>query len=373
MKYVREFEGLRGLLAVWVVLGHALASLPQAYAFVSPSIWNQNAVDVFMILSGFVIFSMLEQRSGSYGAYISSRALRLFPVYLVALLLAASTLSFAKESLMGQSPFGFVTAARIACIEAAQSRFFEHVAIHIPLLQGVLPSSALPWGDVSLLGPAWSLSVEWQFYLLAPLLFRGLSSLRKTSSKVSVIVIYSLLLGAGHFMTGAFFGNNLVTFSTGFISFFFYRYALERVSDNQLNALTGLAALVAFVFFRSHLVGILIWLAVFHTVCAQRIGARGSVLSRVLLSGVTQYLGRISYPLYLIHMVVLFGCIWLTNKHFVSLGVMYLALPLGCLTLSIACADLLHRTVESPFHRIGKAIARSSANRIPNPSRIVTE
>ena len=48
--------------------------------------------------------------------------------------------------------------------------FGWHLLAHILLLQGVLPQGLLPYAYVTLLGPAWSLSTEWQFYLLIGLI-----------------------------------------------------------------------------------------------------------------------------------------------------------------------------------------------------------
>ena len=53
MKYVKEFEGLRGLMALWVVIGHWATSVPLSFAPLPPKLYNAYAVDVFIMLSGF--------------------------------------------------------------------------------------------------------------------------------------------------------------------------------------------------------------------------------------------------------------------------------------------------------------------------------
>ena len=46
-----------------------------------------------------------------------------------------------------------------------------HIPLHLTLLHGVVPEKLLPSSATAFLGPAWSLSLEWQFYLIAPLWF----------------------------------------------------------------------------------------------------------------------------------------------------------------------------------------------------------
>ncbi|MGK7034473.1 acyltransferase family protein [Klebsiella pneumoniae] len=78
MRYIRELEGLRGIMALWVVFGHSLASLPAFSTRIPPTALNSYAVDVFIILSGFVIFFMLDNKKQVYSDYITQRFLEFF-------------------------------------------------------------------------------------------------------------------------------------------------------------------------------------------------------------------------------------------------------------------------------------------------------
>ncbi|MBC4671612.1 acyltransferase [Klebsiella quasipneumoniae] len=84
MRYIRELEGLRGIMALWVVFGHSLASLPAFSTRIPPTALNSYAVDVFIILSGFVIFFMLDNKKQVYSDYITQRFFRIFPIYIFA-------------------------------------------------------------------------------------------------------------------------------------------------------------------------------------------------------------------------------------------------------------------------------------------------
>jgi hypothetical protein len=92
--HVPELDGLRGFLASWVCLIHLLTlcgitnfPLPHLAAV----LWNQfifggPAVEVFIILSGFAITSLLHRKQPSYLDFVRERFFRLYPVYLICLL-----------------------------------------------------------------------------------------------------------------------------------------------------------------------------------------------------------------------------------------------------------------------------------------------
>lgn len=97
MRYIKELEGLRGLMAIWVVLGHSLAALPIINKHVPPTLLNSYAVDVFIILSGFVIFFMIDNKKQSYPQYIIQRFFRIFPLYLLILAVSVFLINFTRD------------------------------------------------------------------------------------------------------------------------------------------------------------------------------------------------------------------------------------------------------------------------------------
>ena len=100
-----EIDALRGLAALWVVVFHFtfgvgfvwLRGDPSAAARVAPFAFNTQgllAVDLFFMISGFVIFMTLE-RSASVMDFAVSRFSRLFPAYWVCLALTTATIVLA--------------------------------------------------------------------------------------------------------------------------------------------------------------------------------------------------------------------------------------------------------------------------------------
>ena len=120
-----ELDGVRGLLAVWVWLYHAIyisgvwKTLPQAARFF---LGGDKAVDIFIILSGFVISLLLLRERQPYRTYIARRFLRLYPVYIVCLTVAA------LFQVAGWMPFQLPT-------DHAGSYFL----VNMMMLQGAVP------------------------------------------------------------------------------------------------------------------------------------------------------------------------------------------------------------------------------------------
>jgi hypothetical protein len=85
MGRIVAFEGLRGVMACWVMFFHiaAFAGMPFANQL-RPAV----PVDVFILISGFVIAHLVASKREPYGAFIFRRFMRLYPIYLVALVAA---------------------------------------------------------------------------------------------------------------------------------------------------------------------------------------------------------------------------------------------------------------------------------------------
>jgi peptidoglycan/LPS O-acetylase OafA/YrhL len=169
MIYRREVDGLRAVAVLPVILFHAGASVLSG-GFVG--------VDVFFVISGYLITSILREDIGqgrfSYLDFYERRARRLLPAlfavllctFLAAcfLLLPQDTQSLA-ESMVAVSLFGS------NILFWRQSGYFDTAAELKPLLH------------------TWSLSVEEQFYLLFPPVLMLLKGRGPASLRLSLIVM----------------------------------------------------------------------------------------------------------------------------------------------------------------------------------------
>lgn len=176
-------DGLRGLAAVWVVLGHVLS----AYGKFPPIIsWTSLAVDVFMLLSGFLMVRLAHERRvaepfelpQTWIAFWLRRLFRIAPLYYVVLLVSVLSDQYVRGF---DGSFDYATWDGLK--NSTQS-FSVMVVSHLTFLFGLLPSLSR-----STALPDWSLSLEIQFYALFPLLIAVARRFGWVALSVGVAVI----------------------------------------------------------------------------------------------------------------------------------------------------------------------------------------
>lgn len=150
MKFRKDINGIRAIAVVAVVLFHFNAAwMPGGFA----------GVDVFFVISGFlmtgIIFRGIEQNSFSLGKFYMARASRIIPA------LAALCLCLLVFGWFYLIPLDYETLGKHATNSIA---FFSN---HTYFNEAGYFDSA---SHRKWLLHTWSLSVEWQFYLLYPLL-----------------------------------------------------------------------------------------------------------------------------------------------------------------------------------------------------------
>jgi peptidoglycan/LPS O-acetylase OafA/YrhL len=172
-------EGIRGLAALYVVLGHlcsmvdprALAGLssdspPWLLALMAPLWYGHLAVAAFIVLSGFCLqYSLFERKDGrihGIAAFFKRRARRILPAYYACLGLSMLTVIFVTNR-QGGMPF-----------DLYKPMTWENVLAHVFLVHNFSPD----W-MYKINGVLWSIAIEVQLYLLFPLLVLALFWLRR--------------------------------------------------------------------------------------------------------------------------------------------------------------------------------------------------
>jgi peptidoglycan/LPS O-acetylase OafA/YrhL len=360
MRYIKEFEGLRGLMALWVVIGHWATSIPLSFAPLHQKLYNAYAVDVFIMLSGFAIFSLLENKHENYGPYIIRRFFRIYPIYLLYLVLSILTLSIAREAFLNGPP-AFMQDRRVDIIDSATNHFWPHLIAHLTLLHGMVPEHILPDTNWAFLGQAWSLSLEWQFYVVAPLLLFFVHRGRSPLTLLLLLIGTLLLVAASHFFWSAFLGSKLHLFAIGIATCYLIRYlsSIEAFDYRKVRPFVVLA-FCFMVFFKTTALPFMIWLvAVYLAVAAQKsTDPLAASTSRIMKTAPLQWLGHISYSAYLSHgLLIVAGLRLLENYPGLSRYGFSIALFLIVVPGTIAVSSISYLLVEKPFMQAAKVWA----------------
>jgi peptidoglycan/LPS O-acetylase OafA/YrhL len=177
---IRELDGLRGLAIATVLVHrfwprtgpwHAWSALPDA---------GWVGVDLFFVLSGFLITGILIDTKGApafFRNFYARRALRIFPLYY-----AFVALCFVLIPLAQSAPWASTTFVH----ESGSPAWYL-------LYVGNLREAWLGHEPANFLAPMWSLSIEEQFYLTFPLVVARLS-LRTLARTLAGVVVAALLV-----------------------------------------------------------------------------------------------------------------------------------------------------------------------------------
>nr|WP_283571209.1 acyltransferase [Paenibacillus brevis] len=275
-------NGLRGLLASLVVLYHGYTGMTTSNYLEESYIRQINhfgpfAVNIFFIISGYLILQSLI-RSGSIDYFIKNRILRIYPVFFV-----IHIFIFIAGPVINYEWMGSLSTAE----------YLLHFVSNLLMLPGVFN---LPIAQIV----AWSLSYEFAFYIVITVFYFGHKSqsiLLKYFS-IGAALITSLILLYKH-PTMLFFlvGILLCLYSEKITALLKYRYHSWFFFNGILFMLIAI-----FVYDPENLSLSLIFSFLFFFTVINEEGA----FAKIMRSRVFQYLGELSYSLYLWHTFIMF-------------------------------------------------------------------
>jgi peptidoglycan/LPS O-acetylase OafA/YrhL len=97
---LRALTGLRGVAATVVALTHFHPTLP--YDLQEFFFWHDAAVDLFFCLSGFTLSYVYSGTNFQFSRYLTARIARIYPLYLVTLIIVGATYTLPHQDCMFQ-------------------------------------------------------------------------------------------------------------------------------------------------------------------------------------------------------------------------------------------------------------------------------
>jgi peptidoglycan/LPS O-acetylase OafA/YrhL len=340
-------DGLRGIAAMMVVLFHLHDNLrPAVQSWFPPALstlfLNGNlGVDIFFVLSGFVIAHSVSngERSWNFlGRFGLRRSIRLDPPLWTTILIEIVLI---RISLAMFPDLG------------TPSPHWQQILANVTYTQGFF---GIP--DIVLV--FWSLTYEVQFYIVlvcALVLLHKIPGSRRVAPTLFVTAfVFSLGIWLGVFpspLRGLFI-DRWFQFALGISAWAVFKGHITRPQFAALVIVTLFAVLaISPVTYRARSTEV----AVFSAVLMAMVSLTGR-LETMLNGPVTQFFGRISYSLYLIHAPVGWRFISVVRRKFgPELGpAMGASALIGGVLLSVASAWLLYVVVERPSTRFARRI-----------------
>ncbi|MDQ6690283.1 MAG: acyltransferase [Gemmatimonadota bacterium] len=314
--HILALDGLRGIAILLVIFCHFVSNLHitadgWAWPFVAIAHAGWAGVDLFFVLSGFLITGILVDARGSpsyFKAFYARRALRILPAYygfLFAIFVVLPLLHLGAGD-------NYMLARQ------HQGWYWFHLT-NIMMALGELPGHG-PYPSTLF----WSLAVEEQFYFIWPAIV-ALSS----PNKLRKICLGGVLLCVVLRIVGGLAGVSELTLSVlpitrgdtlfvgGLLAIEYRRGTLERyVRMAKITTPLALLALVALTLVYGRLDYLDRGTAMFGSIAIMVLGASAVVIgitaqdsrySGVLRSGLLRFFGRYSYALYIVHTAVLAG------------------------------------------------------------------
>ncbi len=293
-------DGLRGVLALYVLLSHMAPFAAVPHWLAQSLSHGEAAVDVFFILSGMVIVRSLEGFGYNARAFLIARTGRIFPVFLlvfpVAVAVQVLPTGFARMPWIGRD-----SPARSIWSGGWPASWAPEIAAHLSMTHGLFPDAVLPNAWVSFLGASWSLSTEWQFYMLVAVLAGWLARSRPGAMRLVLLLLVLAAAGvawqaavpAGWRFSRAFLPNKAQYFALGIAA-----AALQRKPQTG-SALRYAGVLGATLTLCAAGGGAKLWAPLIWTVClAAQISPRPRgmrQLAAILASRPLLWLGAVSY------------------------------------------------------------------------------
>lgn len=336
-RQIRSMEGLRGLAVFFVFLVHYV-TLAEPWLIRETLAWTlasslrgigHAGVDLFFVLSGYLIYGTLIVKAHPVLPYLHRRVQRIYPAFLaVFILYLLLSWLFPHES---KIPQGIAVA-------------IIYLGANLLLLPGLLPIEPM-------ITVAWSLSYEMFYYLLIPLLIAVLN-LRAWSrkSRMGFFGIVALLgFALAHWVEGG--PVRLVMFVAGILLF----ETLSLTKAPRIDGLGLLALLVGLIVIDQWAVGPMRYVVLFFSFYLLCLAAfRGNGLTaRVFCWTPLRWLGNMSYTYYLIHGLTLKAIFLIIGKVLPVAsrwdGPVFWAVFVVTFLLTLLPASMLFVLIEKPY------------------------
>lgn len=336
-KHLPALTGLRFFLALWVIITHLIGKghIYEPIVLMLPgplqSImrYGYQAVPTFFVLSGFVLarnYASTQWNPANTWKYLVGRFARVYPVYLLSLLIVLPFIIKAKDQ-----PKGWL------------------VAMHLTLTQGWwVGHYTAGWNT-----PAWSLSCEMFFYLIFPLAVIPMKD--RGWAWTTGAALLACVLAPAMWTIGISDQLKPIIHVSDFLMGIAAARAFELLAERRAAStgmwlygigILGSAAILGYAEFLPKSVSMNTLLRPMNALLLLGLGLGGGWLARALSARPIVYLGKVSYAMYILHIPILW---WAVSWPTFAVRYLYVAF-----VVAVSC--IVYALLEEPANRFLRSI-----------------
>ena len=372
--YFGGLNGLRFFAALAVIITHT-ELIKNSFGLInkwkSPLFFNLGGMGVyfFFVLSGFLITFLLLNEKEKFGTisikqFYIRRILRIWPLYYFILIVGFFILP------------QFDT-FKISYLENSFELFFYPNLI---LYLAILPNLAFSlYPAVPNIGQAWSIGVEEQFYIFWPLLIAKSKSILKTLvlMTITLILIKIVILFLGYYYSGIGWYQSLKLYvamskfecmSIGGIGAYllFQNHSILKFINHPITFLFSIFTIIFLIYFTPENIQDGIHLA-YSFLFLQNILFVVNTNKQLSLDNRTlNYLGKISYGIYMYHLMIIPLCIHIYILYFKTQSLLFenIIIYTSVILLTLITSSLSYEFIEYRFIKLkNKFAVISSGNK----------
>ena len=329
----------------------AATSVAYSHIFANPN-FGTFGVDIFFVLSGFVIALVIQSNPNPY-KFAINRICRITPLYWLLTSLLVVLITF-KPELVAAS-----TANSVNIVNFAKSLFF------IPYEGSI--------GIVPILSQGWTLNYEMFFYLCV---WISLLLSKSHALKITFILITSAYLLFGNLLSNKvanmFFGSEIIfEFILGFFAYQLYEKKFLNSLSNKIYMSAAIAIYIFMAVIESYgiegnrfiLFGLPSFALVICSVKLESIFENSQAhITKFLVS-----MGDASYATYLTHWYVIVGLRKIASE---KLGLFDFYSPIGVfftLSLALVVGQITYKLADKPLNKLFKNLFNSKISKPTQP------
>lgn len=343
-------DALRGTAALFIVVYHlSLLKIPDL--LLDPIMFTQHSVILFFIISSFTLYLSMDNRQDEEGRFLMfylRRFFRIAPLFYSMIIFYI----FANYLIYDHIPSVIELFSNIFFLFNFSASYFE-----------------------SIVWTGWSIGVEMIFYLLMPLIFLVVNTIRRS------VIFIAFTIGFRDLFKMIFpevlvdkyshesFITNFPVFAIGISCYLVYKYYIPRVNGSYRSAVSMLLFLpsaILFCLMATNRLPFLIpsrpipWNCWYALAFGLLLLSLSLYQNKLLVNRVTRFYGNISYSVYLVHPVLVYSlgpAYHFVYDHANIPDALNFCL---CLLLTLAVvtpiAFLTYHLIETPGIRYGKRL-----------------